>query len=120
MVVSLQMNIYHELSSFHRNHHGFESYQCKEMGCYLTRPPECQGPRLTFVGRDLFSIHTEQRGGPRPHCLSHNWDVKPFTESSGEASKLVKKKRKRQRGKKNNGHEGEEWGWGRRKAQPKL
>lgn len=52
------------------------SYQCKEIGCYLTRPPECQGPRLTFGGRALSSIHTEQRRGPKPHCLSDNWYVK--------------------------------------------
>lgn len=47
----------------------------------------------------LLYTHTEQRGGgPRPHCLSNNWDVKPFTVSSGEASKLknlIKQKTKK-------------------------
>lgn len=77
------------------------------MWCYLTSPPECQGPRLTFRGRVLSSIHTEQKRGPRPHCLSNNWDVKPFTESSGEASKRKKKEEKKKaRRKKNNGGQG--------------
>lgn len=69
------------------------------MGCYLTCPPECQGPRLTFGGRVLFSIHTQSKGegGPRPHCLSNNWDVKPFTVSSGEASKLKNLKNRKQK-----------------------
>lgn len=91
------------------------------MGCYLTCPPECQGPRLTFRGRALSSIHTEQRRGPTPHCLSNNSDVKPFTESSGEASwNNIKRKKKGRGGGKKMDDKGDKRGEERRKAQPKL
>lgn len=45
----------------------------------------------------LSPLYTKsKKGGPRPHCLSDNWDVKPFTKSSGEASNLKIKKQKKE------------------------
>lgn len=38
------------------------------------------------LGAVLSPLCKEQRRGPRPHCLSDNWDVKLFTESSREDS----------------------------------
>lgn len=68
---------------------------------------ECLGPRLTFQGRALSSIHKEQRRGPRPHCLSNNWDVKPFTESSGKVlNEGIESGNKRDGKEKNGEHEG--------------
>lgn len=34
----------------------------------------------------LLCTHRAKKG-PRPHCLSNNWDVKPLTDSSEEVSK---------------------------------
>lgn len=56
----------------------------------------------------LLYTHTEQRGGgPRPHCLSNNWDVKPFTVSSGEASKLKNLKNRKQKKERKEGRGGD-------------
>lgn len=88
------MNNHYELSNIHQNHHGFHHTSVKKWGATWRVRPSARGPGWPF-GAVLSPLYTEQRRGPRPHCLSDNWDVKPFTESSGEASKWKYKKRGR-------------------------
>lgn len=92
-----QMNNHYELSNIHKNHHGFHYTSVKKWGATWRVRLSARGPGWPF-GAVLSPLYTEQRRGPRPHCLSDNWEVKPFTESSGEASKLKDKKRKKRGG----------------------
>lgn len=79
-----------------KNHHGFHHTSVKKLGATWRVRPSARGPSWPF-GAVLSPLYTQsKKGGPRPHCLSDNWDVKPFTESSGEASNSkIKSKRKK-------------------------